>query len=450
MFFAITIRCKDDKIDIQIGDEHMNYPLARECIAPGVHFSSITDRKFKHNRMSVNLVINLDRDKVTNRAVVPFILRQGTKKCPDFTKLNERLCDLYGASLDAGVDKFAEYQIITLGMSGIDNRYALHGEDMVSECAGLLAEILFEPNITDGKFDAQETALEKQYLLDTINAEINDKRSYAMTRCKDIMCADEGCSIKKYGYAEKVEQITPESAAEAYEELLRVAQVEILFEGCGDPTAAKEIFRKKFEGIQRTPISVASYCGRNQQGEVKQEVERMDVKQGKLVMGFRVEGVTEYKKMNAERIAVALFGGTANSLLFKNVREKMSLCYYCSAGYDRNTGLMMVHSGVEAENIEKTKEAVLQQLQMMQRGEFEDKDITETVMFMKTALKATTDSLGAMDSWYLTQILGGTEVSPDGEIELSSQVTREDVIEAVSCIKLDTVYMLLPKEKEGE
>ena len=81
---------------------------------------------------------------------------------------------------------------------------------------------------------------------------------------------------------------------------------------------------------------------------------------------------------------------------------------------------------------------------------FEDKDITETVMFMKTALKATTDSLGAMDSWYLTQILGGTEVSPDGEIELSSQVTREDVIEAVSCIKLDTVYMLLPKEKEGE
>ena len=74
MFFAITIRCKDDKIDIQIGDEHMNYPLARECIAPGVHFSSITDRKFKHNRMSVNLVINLDRDKVTNRAVVPFIV----------------------------------------------------------------------------------------------------------------------------------------------------------------------------------------------------------------------------------------------------------------------------------------------------------------------------------------------------------------------------------------
>ena len=94
----------------------MSYPLVRECIAPGVYFSAITDKKFKHNRMSVNLIAKLDRQKVTGRAVVPFILRQGSKNCPDFTQLNKRLCDLYGASLGAGVDKFGEYQIIALVM----------------------------------------------------------------------------------------------------------------------------------------------------------------------------------------------------------------------------------------------------------------------------------------------------------------------------------------------
>lgn len=131
----------------------MSYPLVRECIAPGVYFSAITDKKFKHNRMSVNLIAKLDRQKVTGRAVVPFILRQGSKNCPDFTQLNKRLCDLYGASLGAGVDKFGEYQIIALGMIGVDSRFTLQGEDMVRACAGLLAEILLEPNITDGKFD---------------------------------------------------------------------------------------------------------------------------------------------------------------------------------------------------------------------------------------------------------------------------------------------------------
>ena len=100
----------------------------------GVYFSSITDKKFKHNRISVNLIVKLDRERVTDRAVVPFILRQGSKNCPDFTDLNKKLCDLYGASLDAGVDKIGEYQMITLGIIGVDNRFALSGEDMVQEC----------------------------------------------------------------------------------------------------------------------------------------------------------------------------------------------------------------------------------------------------------------------------------------------------------------------------
>ena len=177
----------------------MNYPLVREKIAPGVYFSSITDKKFKHNRMSVNLIVKLDRQKVTNRAVVPFILRQGSKSCPDFAVLNQRLCDLYGASLDAGIDKFGDYQIIALGIVGIDSRFALENEEMVQQCAALLAEILFDPDITDGRFNEKNTELEKQYLLDTIDAEINDKRTYATVRCKDVMCAEELCSIKKYG-----------------------------------------------------------------------------------------------------------------------------------------------------------------------------------------------------------------------------------------------------------
>ena len=192
---------------------------------------------------------------------------------------------------------------------------------------------------------------------------------------------------------------------------------------------------------------------KQQHGPIRETVERMDVKQGKLVMGFRVEGMNSYEQMNAERLTVALFGGTGNSLLFKNVREKLSLCYYCAARYDRHTGIMMVDSGVEAENAEKARDEILHQLRLMQQGEFEDKDIEETKLFFKTALKATTDSLGAMDSWYLAQILGESRVSPDEEIELSNRVSREDMIAAANAIKLDTVYMLMPneeQEKEGE
>ena len=82
--------------------------------------------------------------------------------------------------------------------------------------------------------------------------EINDKRTYATIRCKDVMCAEELCSIKKYGYREDAMKITPESAAKAYEELLRTARVEIMFEGCGDPSLGKGYFCAEVCGCQKT------------------------------------------------------------------------------------------------------------------------------------------------------------------------------------------------------
>lgn len=160
-------------------------------------------------------------------------------------------------------------------------------------------------------------------------------------------------------------KITPESAAKAYEELLRTARVEIMFEGCGDPTLAKDIFAQKFAGVKREPIELSRSLVKAQRGAVKEETERMEVKQGKLVMGFRVDGIEDYRRMNMARVTFALFGGTANSLLFKNVREKMSLCYYCSSGYDRSNSIMMVSSGVEAENAQKARDEVLHQLEML-------------------------------------------------------------------------------------
>ena len=109
----------------------MSYPLQRKEIAKGVFFSSIVDKKFKHNRISVNMLLPLNEEKIPHRAIVPYLLRQGTKNCPDFTKLNQRLWNLYGASVEASVDKYGAYQLLCLGITAIDSRFALEGEDLV-------------------------------------------------------------------------------------------------------------------------------------------------------------------------------------------------------------------------------------------------------------------------------------------------------------------------------
>lgn len=430
----------------------MEYQLKRKAIADGVFFSAITDKKFKHNRLSVNFVLKLNEEKVSDRAIVPYILRQGSKSCPDFTEVNKRLDDLYGAELEAYVDKYADYQVLCLGISSIDSRYALNGENLEQDAAKLLAEMIFEPNIQDGSFDATSTQLEKDSLIDTINAEINDKRTYALLRCKSVMCQGEAVAIKKYGTQDSAKKITPASAAHAYQEILENAQIEILFEGAGDPEPACSIFQEHFEKLcqklSRNPETVQPDCARSHSGEVKTVEDAMAVTQGKLVLGFRVENCNSYKEKNAVRVAVGLLGGTPTSLLFQNVREKLSLCYYCQSRYDRSTGIMMVDSGVDPANVDKVKDEVLHQISMMQQGDFEEKGIQETQLILSTALRATSDSLNAMESWYLNQILGGTEVSPEMEIDLCCQVTHQDIVDAMKKIKLDTVYTLVPAQQQ--
>lgn len=426
----------------------MSDQFQRIQLCDGVHFSSVTDPKFKHNRITANMVLPLNRDTVTNQAVVPFVLRKGSRACPDFTQLNRRLCELYGANLSCDVSKFGGYQVLELSIYGIDDRFALDGQSMIAACAQLLTEVLLDPNMNGGLFSEQDVELEKQQIIDTIESLINDKRAYAMSRCKSVMCEGETLAIEKYGYIEDAKRITAQSASEAYRTIMKTAQVELIFVGCGNPKIAADIFTKAFGSQQRSPVAVERTATRLSADQVRETTDEMDVSQSKLVMGFRTGKITSRREFGATRMMVALFGGTPNSRLFTYVREKLSLCYYCAARYDRLTGLMFVDSGVEKNNKQKAYDEILKQLDVLREGGFDDQEIEASRLIMQNSLKSVGDSLGAIEEWYLTQIMSGECYSPSDETELLEEITREDIIAAARRVTLDTVYFLTGKEAE--
>lgn len=427
----------------------MSDQLIRERLCDGVHFSSVTDPKFKHNRITVNLVTPLDKKTVTSNAIVPFLLRKGCKSCPDFTRLNRRLCELYGASLSCDVSKYGGNQVLELSIYGVDDRFTPDGMDMTRQCAKLLTEILFEPNLENGLFSKADVELERQQVVDAIESLLNDKRSYALSRCRAAMCGGEAVAIDKYGDIAQARALTPEKATEAYKGLLETASIEILFTGCGDPQVAKEIFSAAFSGKHRRPIApVTAYYGvmPSRDEEIRQVTEEMDVSQGKLVLGMRAGKLPDQKALMATRLMTAIYGGTPTSRLFTYVREKLSLCYYCAARFDRLTGLMYVDSGVEIANRQKAEDEIIRQLKLVRAGEFSRDEQQAALLLMQNSLCAVTDSLGGIGDWYMTQILYGSADAPATESALLAQVTTEEIIEAADRVALDTVYFLTAKE----
>lgn len=150
------------------------------------------------------------------------------------------------------------------------------------------------------------------------------------------------------------------------------------------------------------------------------------------------------------RLMTALFGGTPFSKLFLNVRERLSLCYYCAARLDRIKGIVLVDCGVETENIEKARKEILAQLTSLQNGEFTDEELENTKLSLINSMKTVGDSPSYVEVWYLSQICYSTQNTPQDEIDLENKVTRDEVIAAAKQVKLDTVYVLTGKQEEGK
>ncbi len=424
----------------------MSYNLSTTSIGKGINFNYSMDKKFKHNRLTINFITKCDREKATVNALIPFILRQGCEKYTDFLALNRKLANLYGASLSTDISKYGAYQVIDVSIQGIDNRFALNNEDIIKEIATLLCEVALKPYAPNGEFDSHIASLEKQFLFDTIEAEINDKRSYAMLKCKEIMCEGELFAIKKYGYSDEVDGITTKAAYEQYKELVKTSAVEIMMVGCSNPQSAMDIIKSAFEKIDREPQQYPLIRGRESAEKTKEITEKMDVSQSKLVMGFRTGKYIDAKSLNATRLLIALYGATPTSKLFQNVREKLSLCYYCAARMDKITGIMMVDSGVEAQNAEKAKAEILKQLELCKNGEITEEEIHSARLAMKNSLNSVEDGLGSTEDWYMSQIICGTKVSPSEEAKLLDEITVADLKEAASRITLDTIYFLTGNE----
>ena len=175
----------------------------------------------------------------------------------------------------------------------------------------------------------------------------------------------------------------------------------------------------------------------------------MDVTQGKLCMGFRSTNEMTPETYPAVIVYNTLFGGSATSKLFNNVREKLSLCYYVNSNIDRLKRIMIVRSGVEFENFEKAYDEIMLQQQLTENGEFDDAEIGAAKKQLINAYKSNYDSIGEMGEYNTMQLIMGTDVPISEMIERIQNVTREEIVSAAKSMKLDTVYML-KSDKEAK
>lgn len=417
------------------------YEFTKKTICDGVSFGNIKDDRFKRSRVNATLIVPLDKKTAAANALLSCILTRSCKKYPDFTSLNRKLDELYGAALYPSFGKFGDFQTVTISVSGLDDRYALDGKSISSEITELLCSILFEPNITNGKFLEEDFEQEKRQLLENIDAEFNDKRTYAINRCIEIMCRDELFAVSRFGSREDVDALTQENVCKAWKNILENARVELCMLGSTPYDRAFEGFKKYFDGKPRKITGSTKIV--SDVGEIKRIVETEEIVQSKLVMGFRCAYPRTLRERIGNSLMSMILGGTPTSKLFQNVREKQSLCYYCASRANNTKGIMIIDSGVETDNIEKTEEAVIEQINALVHGNITDEELDSAKKALKNFYISTLDSLSAMHGWYISGLLSSSLASPTEEADIVDSITKDEVVELAKKIKLDTVFSLI-------
>lgn len=417
-------------------------------IADGVQGIFVKNTRFNTTLISLNFYMPLKSETICENALLTYVLSTCSGKFGGFKEMNRHLNFLYGADVAVSAMPVGNTQLIRFVITAINDRYTLNGEKNVSAAADYLLSLLFEPKTENGAFFESDLAREKRKILEDIEAELNEKRNFARKRLKEEMFENDPFGVGKLGAKEDVLKITVKSLKAALDAMLKNAYVSVHVVGDELPENLFRQIGEKFNGINRENITDCKVLtAPAKRSQVKEVTDRMDVVQGKLVMGFTSELYGDDEISLPLMVAVDIFGGGPYSRLFSIVREKMSLCYYCSASSVRSRGFVMVDSGLEAENTEKAKSEILNQLEIVKKGEFTDFEFESSIKSICGSLKSYDDSLSSLDLWYALKIYNNRLLTPEEMCEKVKKITRQDVVKAAEGIALNTVYTLLPEAR---
>ena len=401
-----------------------------------MQITELESNKFKTNLCALFITVPLTKENCTKNSLITSVLRRGTQNYKTQEEIAKRLEDLYGAGFNCGVDKLGEYHVLKFYLETLENTYTLNNENLLQDGINLLLDIVFNPLTQNDGFNKTYVEQEKINLKKLIESRKDNKALYAKERCLENMFIGESYGLYKYGTVEDLAKLNEKKLYEYYKELIKNCKIDLYITGNNiDNISIPDIPSKELEKIEN--IHIAPIIP-NKINEVQ------DVTQGKLIIGLNANSLNKA----AVSMYNTILGGGANSKLFQNVREKASLAYSAGSSYIRRKNTILIQTGIEIENYDKTLEIIEKQLIDMKNGNISDEEFNSAKELIVSSIELIEESKEDMITFYCDQSLFEENLNVTEYKEMIKKVTKEDVIEVAQKIKEDTIYFLTNDESK--
>lgn len=405
-----------------------------------------TDR-FKTGLLSFLAAIPIDRESACLAPLLLSVLRRGTAHYPTLADISRRLDWLWGTGFSVRSSYRGNLLMVGFTANLLDASYLPGGgDDLLSGVPELRSEILLAPvRDADGLLSARYTESEKGLQIDAIRAQKNNPRSYACDRARGILYAEEPCGIPLWGTEEQTAAVTHGELTAYYERFLRDFHPMVFSVGTASEARLTQEITARFGGRLTAPGTLP-HCGHRlkKRTEPVRVTETLPVSQSQLVLGLRSGILLGEPDFFACAVYNELLGMSPVSRLFVYVREKKSLCYSCSSGYQGPFGSLLISCGLKKENREAAEEEILHQLELIRTGDFSEEELDAAKKSLTNAYRQLEDSAGGTENYWLGRMLmgNGTALPPSESILRIAAVSREDILRVASAVTVEVTYFL--------
>ena len=394
----------------------------------GYNLHLIKTNKFKTITIDVDFYRNIKKEEITERNLLKMVLLDSSNNYKTERDLIIESENLYDIKVSSSISRIGNFSNLSFQTKFLNEKYT--EKDMNKESIIFFLDLIFNPYVKDNTFVSIDN--QKNRLRQDILSIKDNKIRYSILKLMEKM-KDKPYSYNTFGYLEDIDNITGKSLYEYYKKVLKEDKIDIFVLGDFQSNDIKEIFKEYFK--------IDTF---------KKEDKKVLVKE--LVPRKRIVRYREYDTVKQSQLLLLaglneLLGGNSNSILFNTVREKNSYCYYINSSVKAYDNILIINSGVEAKNIDKSIKLIKKCLKDVSLGKFSLDDLDSCKNTIISAIKSNRDNPITAINTYFSKVLVGSD-NDEERIEKFSKVTKEDIIKVSKKISLHTVLTLEPKEEE--
>ena len=401
----------------------------------------IFNNNFKTTRIEARFIIDIEKKEVPLLELLSNALIYTTKKYNTRKDFINKTKDLYDAITNVNVKSDGNRTSLILSVSCLDNKYS--SETLFKEVVEFFHEIIYNPNVTDNAFDNESFEAVKLNVNSNLETIIEDKSRYSRLRLFEILNENkkEYVSPVNKEYKEIIKSATRSSLYDFYNKVINNCKLDIVILGNIDFDETEKIVKEFFNNSSRKDFSIEPNVYYDKRKKILTRFESDKSQQAKLNIACNVDkDLSKYEKEVVMQVYNLILGGFANSLFFKNIREKHSLCYYISSNFYYYENILYIRSGISKNNYDKVIELIKKEMKRVKDGKFSESLLEEAKETYTSILKSTMDYPSSLINNYYDNKIDNISLFTD-RFEEVKKVSMDDVKKLANKIDMNTIYL---------